>query len=193
MALNDYGTFHLPGRSAVRVPIVGTQKHHELSGMAKSTPEWLVSFDEILTPHVPAGHNGDVNAAELVGFTHNTLRETVDHSVNQLIANAATRWSDLIVIIQNSTYAPILEQYMNNGTRIDNTKITRWGWINGAFTCLEERVFRYCFITQFRQILDYITLFVRYEAIAEKLIVYDQLGGNVGQVESDMSALTGLT
>lgn len=193
MAVSDWKTIFLPGYGVVSVPVNGTKKHHDHSGMSKSTPEWMISFDGLLVGHIPEGHNGDDKATELFGFTHNTLRETVEHSVNQLIANAATRWSDLIVIIQNATYSPILEQCMNHGTLIDQTVITRWGWIGGVFTQLEERVFRFCYITQFRQILDYVALFIRYEGIAEKLMVYNQKGASVGQVGSDMSARTGLT
>jgi hypothetical protein len=191
MAHQDARTIRLPGRSAVVIPIVGTQKNNEQSGISKATREWTISMDNHLSSDYRSDDIAD-NTTELFGFFHNITRETVGFAANQLIANAATRLSDLIVIIQNATYSPILEQYMNNGTRIDAVVLQRWGWINNELQCLEERIFSTCYITQFRQILDYLVLFVRTINVEEKIHIYDQTGAPTGIASSNVSASSGI-
>lgn len=192
MSVNDMKIIKLAGRSLIHFPIHGTNKNNELSGISKSTPEWMIRMDDILEGHV-SSHAGDSKGTQLFGFSYHTERETVGYPVNQLIANAAFRLSDLIVLIQNATYSPILEQYMNNGTLINNIVITRWGWIGASLTQLEQRVFSICYITQFRQILDYVVLFVRYVEVHENIYIYSQTGESMGQTGSKISALTGLS
>lgn len=187
MALQDSSIITLPGRSRIRIPIVGTKKNNDLSGISKSTPEWMISFDNLKVSST-WGIAGD--AIELFGFSYNTMRETVGHSVNQLIASAATRHSDLVVLIQNSTYSPMFEQYMNNGSLINNITITRWGWVTQPQK-LEERIFKMCYITQFRQILDYLVLFIRHTEKMETIFIYDQNGVQAGGVVSSVNAWDG--
>ncbi|MDR1597552.1 MAG: hypothetical protein LBR89_01290 [Holosporales bacterium] len=182
MAVSDHRTIRLPGRSTVFVPVIGTKKNNELSGISKATREWTVTID----PAIP-------DSTELYGFSYNTTRETVGHAVNQLIANAATRLSDLIIIIQNATYSPVLEQYMNDGTMIPMITIQRWGWINSALTELDKREFGVCYVTQFRQILDYLVLFIRPIQRDEKILIFGQNGESKGQAVSSISATTGIS
>lgn len=193
MARSDASIFVLPGRGKIRVVISGTTKHHAQSGISKTTPEWMVSFDDVLSAHIPVEHSGDTKGVELIGFSQNTSRETVGHAVSQLIADSAVRWSDLIVIIQHTTSGPVLESMMNNGTLIKDTRITRWGWIRDSLALIEERIFKDCFITQFRQILDDLVLFIRYESVDERVYIFDQKGNAVGKVSSVLDAVTGLT
>ncbi|MDR2464434.1 MAG: hypothetical protein LBD36_02375 [Holosporales bacterium] len=191
MALRDTRTIKLPGRSGVVIPIVGTNKNNELSGISKATREWTISMDGLLSSDYRTDNTADFTA-ELFGFSCDTTRETSGHSANQLIANAAVRMSDLIVLIQNATYSPILEQYMNNGSRIDCIELARWGWINNVCTCLESKKFSICYITQFRQILDYLVLFIRTIKREETICVHNQSGQPIGLVSSFFSAELGL-
>jgi hypothetical protein len=185
MAIKDFHTIVLPGRSAVRMPVIGVQKNNESSGISKATQEWTLEIGDVFGAHQT--NKGELaNHAELYSFAYNTGRETVGHSNNSLIANAATRLSDLIVIIQNSSYSPVFEQYMNNGTKIEIVRIHRWGWINDALVELELREFMTCYITQFRQVLDYLTLFIRPIKRSECFSVYAQDGTSVGKTASSV-------
>ncbi|MDR1208381.1 MAG: hypothetical protein LBJ89_03450 [Holosporales bacterium] len=125
--------------------------------------------NESATPHYP-GHD----EIELFGFTYDTQRETLGHSVNQLVAFASIRHSDVILIIQNSTYSPILEQYMNSGRLLYEVALRRSGFIDGTNLTLERRVFRDCYITRFIQILDFLVLHVRILAKEETSFMYAQ-------------------
>ncbi|MDR1207813.1 MAG: hypothetical protein LBJ89_00510 [Holosporales bacterium] len=193
MAVKDYRTIRLPGRSAMRMPVIGVRKNNELSGISKATQEWTLEVGDIFGSHkIHDSEETLANHTELFSFSYDTVRETVGHSVNQMIANAATRFSDLVVIIQNATYSPVLEQYMNNGTMIPCVKIHRWGWINNSLVELECREFNVCYITQFKQILDYITLFIRPIERSECFSVYSQDGSKVGETASStVNAETG--
>ncbi|MDR0631499.1 MAG: hypothetical protein LBF66_02955 [Holosporales bacterium] len=169
------------------MPIIGVRKNNELSGISKATQEWTLEIGEIFGDHKIHDTEETLgNHAELYSFAYNTERETVGHSVNPMIANAATRFSDLAVIIQNASYAPVLEQYMNNGTMIPYVNIHRWGWINNSLVELEIREFRICYVTQFRQILDYLTLFIRPIERSECFSVYSQDGSKVGETASSI-------
>jgi type VI protein secretion system component Hcp len=192
MAVQDMKVVTLPGRGRLKIPVVGTRKNNELSGVSKATKEWTVRIDNIFehtsifsdreiiekdkddkvissTLHFP-----DENEVELFGFTYNTQRETLGHSVNQLIASASIRHSDVILIIQNSTYSPRLEQCMNNGTVLYEVVLHRSGFINGANRLLEERMFRDCNITRFIQILDFVVLHIRVLSREETSYMYAQ-------------------
>ncbi|MDR1907434.1 MAG: hypothetical protein LBQ43_01050 [Holosporales bacterium] len=192
MAVYDSRTIRLPGRSTMKLPVVRTKKNNELSGISKATQEWTIKIGDILGKGKTIDAADTIpNSAELYSFSYDTVRETVGHSVNQLIANAATRFSDLVVIIQNATYSPILEQYMNNGTMIPIVTIERWGWIANKLTQLEERTFNVCYITQFRQILDYVVLFIRAIERVEKTAVFAQNGTSAGNAASTTNAELG--
>lgn len=177
MALRDWNTVTLPGRGRFRIPIVGTKKNNELSGISKATHEWYVKIGG--------------TAHELFGFSTGTTRETMGHSVNPLFASAATRYSDLVVIIENTEDSPIYEQYMNNGTLIEDVCIVRQGWIKGEPKDLEKRVFTDNYITQFRQILDYLVLFIRTLKREETIYIFTQQGDSEGQVVSMTDQVAG--
>jgi hypothetical protein len=179
MAKQDTQLIVLPGRGRVSMPVIRTQKQTDLSGVSKATPEWSVVIGSL------------TGTIELFGFFYNTTRETLGHSINQLVSSSAPRYSDLVILIQNQTYSPILEQYMNNGSIITVITITRWGWINGTISMLEQRIFSSCYITQYRQVLDYLALFINYREKEEKTIVYSQQGAQTGSVVSSTSATTG--
>ncbi|MDR1908128.1 MAG: hypothetical protein LBQ43_04705 [Holosporales bacterium] len=128
-------------------------------------------------PEATAKSGGSsIYRTELFGFTYDTLRETVGHSVNQLIASASIRHSDVVIIIQNGTYSPILEQYMNDGTLIKKMVIYRSGFIEGKRRLLEKRTFKDCYVTQFKQILDFLVLHVRVLYREETSYIYAQHG-----------------
>ncbi|GHS93126.1 hypothetical protein AGMMS49949_06060 [Alphaproteobacteria bacterium] len=197
MAVPSTKIFKFPGRSALTLPINEPKKDEGLSGISKSTPEWVISFDALLEAHltIPRGKGFPAASIELFEFTHDTTRETLGHSSNQLVAFTATRHSDLNVTIQNDSYAPVLEQYMNNGTCINRITITRLGWIQGAIQLLEERTFKMCNITQFTQILDYIVLSIRYIDREEIVHIYKQetalpAGECVSMVSASTNAIT---
>jgi type VI protein secretion system component Hcp len=187
MAVQDMKVIALPGRSRIKIPIVGTKKNNELSGVSKATKEWTLRMDLIfVNPANALSHaletlesgeeppkTGEFEV-ELFGFTYETTRETVGHSVNQLIASASIRHSDVILVIQNSTYSPKLEQYMNDGTLIDNVEIYRHGFVDGSMQLLEARLFKDCYITHFQQVLDYVVLHVRVLYRHEISYIYSQ-------------------
>lgn len=177
MALRDWNTVTLPGRGRFRIPIVGTKKNNEQAGISKAAPEWQVKI---------AG-----TGFELFGFSAGTTRDTLGHSGNPLFSGAATRYSDLVIVIENTEYSPVFEQMMNDGSLIHNVAIFRQGWINGTLQTIEERTYKSCYITQFRQILDYLVLFIRTLEREEKILIYDQLGTPDGQVVSNTNQITG--
>lgn len=189
MAVPNSRTITLPGRNSLTIPIVGTNKNNELSGISKSTPEWMISIDTIF--ELGNFYEGDSTLIELFGFTYGTERETTGHSVNQLLSSSATRFSDLIVIIQNGAYSPVLEQRMNDGTCIQTIKIKRFGWINATLQVLEERIFQICYITHFKQILDYVVLHIRTCNRTETIKIYNQEGGSDGGSGNIVSAIDG--
>lgn len=191
MAVPNSRTITLPGRNPIIIPIVGTNKNNELSGISKSTPEWMISMDNIFEPG--NSYKNDSSLIELFGFTYGTERETKGHSVNQLLSSSATRFSDLMIVLQNGTYIPKLEQCMNSGTRIDITKIKRFGWIKEQLQILEERTFEICYVTRIKQILDYIVLNIRACKRHEKIIIYKQDGTPNGQSSNFVSAIDGST
>lgn len=189
MAVPNLRTIKLPGRNSLTIPIVGTNKNNELSGISKSTPEWMISIDNIFEDG--NSYENDSTLIELFGFTYGTERETTGHSVNQLLSSSATRFSDLIIVIQNGSYSPILEQRMNDGTCISNVIIKRFGWINNLLAPLEERTFQTCYITRFKQILDYVVLHIRTCLRTEIIKVYQQDGGPGGESGNVVSAIDG--
>lgn len=192
MADTDFSTLILPGRNRMRVPIVKTKEVNELSGVSKATPEWLVTADTIFArgSMLESGNSygSDGNQIELFGFTDGAERETSSHIANQLISSPALRLSDLTIIVQNGTYAPICEQYMNTGQKINTITIKRYGRGDGngggfgARICLEERIFTICYITRFQQILDYLALQFRVCTQENKVFAFSQdsmaLGGS---------------
>jgi hypothetical protein len=171
--------------------VVGTKKSNEQSGISKATREWTISMDGLLSSAYRLD-GADDQTAELFGFTHDTRRSTIGHAANQLISNAAVGMSNLVVIIQNATYAPVLERYMNDGTIIAVIIVQRWGWINGQVACLEKRTFTTCLIVQFMQVLDYLVLSIRTVRREESMYVHNQSGEQIGSVSSYFSAETGL-
>lgn len=173
-------SFKLPGRSRFTIPIVGTKTDNEISGISKSTYEWTIVFSAIAD-----------KAFELFGFSHGASRETIGHSVNQLFSGAATRLSDLTILVSLDESAPAFEQYMNDGTLFETITIRRHGWIQGANQVLEERVFSTCYIVRFLQILDYLALTVRTCDTEEIVNIYDQNGEAKGTAVSSMSMITG--
>lgn len=189
----------LPGRGRLKIPVVGTAKSREASGISKATKEWTVRMDSIFAHtadlywrDTPAGEEPPTTTEiELFGFTYNTQRETLSHSVNQLIACASIRHSDLIIIIQNATYSPILEQYMNDGTLIREVVLHRSGFIGGVNCILEERWFKDCYITRFIQVLDFVVLHIRVLAREESSYIYAQDTTSQGMSVSAVDFRTG--
>lgn len=178
MALRDWNTITLPGRGRFRIPIVGTKKNNDQSGISKATPEWTVSI-------------GDIKF-ELFGFSAGTTRDTLSHAGNPLYANAATRFSDLVIVIENTEHSPVLEQIMNDGSLINTITIIRQGWINSVLQTLEERIYKSNYITQFRQVLDYVVLFIRTLERTEEITIYKQTGAPEGKVVSNtINQMTG--
>lgn len=178
MALRDWNTVALPGRGRFRIPVVGTKKSNEQSGISKATPEWVVEI-------------GNIPQLELFGFSAGTTRDTLGHAGSVLYAGAATRLSDLVIVVENTEHSPVLEQMMNDGTLVETIVITRQGWINSSLQTIEERTYSSCYITQFRQILDYVVLFIRTLIREEKIMIYDQTGQANGQAVSSVDQITG--
>lgn len=180
MALRDWNTVALPGRGRFRIPVIGTKKNNEQSGISKATPEWVIEF-------------GSIPRLELFGFSAGTTRDTLGYAGSILYAGAATRFSDLVVVIENTENSPVLEQMMNDGTLLEQIVIIRQGWINASLQTIEERIYSACYITQFRQILDYVVLFIRTLKREEKITIYDQKGQANGQAVSHVDQLTGIS
>lgn len=198
MAVRDSRSITLPGRSRFSIPVVKTDAVNELSGVTKATPEWMVAIDALLAPKhsVLAGGDtySDPNMVELFGFSFGVERETTSHIINQLLSSAATRYSDLSIIIQNATSAPILEQKMNDGALIQNVIIKRFGNVGAAPArqILHTMTFSTCYITRFKQVLDYLVLWIRVCEHSEEVFVFGQGGVAGGSVVSTVSGTTGI-
>lgn len=188
MSVSDSTMITLPGRSRFRLPVVGTKTNLEQSGLSKQTPEWTIEIDDVFQDQ-PLGVSQ--TSVELFGFTYNTTRDTLGHSVSSLISSPSLRLSDVVVMIRNDASAPKLEQKMNSGTVIQNITITRYGWIT-EYTVLETRTFETCYITKFKQILDFLVLFIRTIKINEHFWVFNQDGKSAGNLSSEISVETGM-
>ncbi|MDR0633013.1 MAG: hypothetical protein LBF84_02645 [Holosporales bacterium] len=165
----------------MNIPLVREGEESDLSGISKATREWVI--------FITLG--GEPVELEVFGFRHGSSRHTVGFSVNQYLAGADTRFSDLGVLLQLDQYAPLFEQQFATGGLFAVIVIKRFAWINGELKVTEEHTFSTCYIVKYIQILDYIFLSIRVCQKVEKFIIIDQDGNNGGSVVSSASTVTG--
>lgn len=158
------------------------------------TPEWMVNIDGVTT--AASTTTGFEDYAELLGWFAESARESVGLVGNQLMTAGTIQHSDVVLKIQNFSYAANLEEKMNNGMNIATIIIVRLAFIEGAdLKKLQEITFENCRIQALQHQMDFILATFRFLKKTNVITGYNQEGiaGNTAtstiDYEHDTSAI----
>lgn len=184
--MSRFSLIQLPGRSDIRIPIVGGDKSqgNDDSSRASSvqSPEWMIKMDTFLSSSV----EGYTDFCELYGWYGESSRYTSGDVANSLFTSATLRHTDLVVIIPNGGYATTIESLMNTGTMIQKLTIARLGTIELQTVTLQTLVYSTCRIQKFNQQLDQVVVELSILAKENTIFVYGQDGTSQGQMVSQV-------
>lgn len=184
--MSRFSLIQLPGRSDIRIPIVGGDKSQGNSESSPASgvqsPEWMIKMDTFLSSTV----NGYTDFCELYGWYGESSRYTSGDVANSLFTSATLRHTDLVVIIPNGGYATTIESLMNTGTMIQKLTIARLGTIELQTVTLQTLVYSTCRIQKFNQQLDQVAIELSILSKENTIFVYGQDGTSQGQMVSQV-------
>jgi type VI protein secretion system component Hcp len=179
-------SFRIPGFSKVvvnlseKVDEPGNEFGNNIVG--KNTRDMTVSF------HLPSKKVRTV----LFGYCFGMNRRTREHSTANFYPDASMQLEEAYFIISVAKTVPSLEQCLNNGTKLSEVHLARWGWVEGTLTTLTEVFFRTVYIVHLVQILDYIAVGIKYCSIETTINAYAQDGKSRGKTSTEISTISGV-
>lgn len=180
----QYGNIPLAGDQNISIPVVDPRIKHTNS---VTTPEWMISIDKFLTSNVE-GYEG---FTELFGWFAEQARLTKGSTATQLFSTSAVQHSNIMIVIPNGMYLPLLETVMNSGSNIGAVKIVRLANISDLKIPIQEVDYTNCKIDSIQQKLDEIIMSIRPETRMNTVIQYAQDGSKLGQNVSFFDYVTG--
>lgn len=180
----QYGNIPLSGDKNVSIPVVDPRIKHTNN---VATPEWMISIDHILSSNV----EGYENFTELYGWFAEQARMTKGTTASQLFSTSAVQHSNILIVIPNGLYLPLLETIMNSGGNLSDVKIVRLANITDLKVPIQEVEYTNCKVESIQQHLDEIVLSLRPETRTNTVIQYAQDGSKLGQNVSFFDYVTG--
>lgn len=185
--MSRFSLIQLPGRSNIRIPIVGGDNSSVESSESSrpssvQSPEWMVQMDSFLSSNV----YGYTDFCELYGWYGESSRYTSGDVANSLFTSATLRHTDLVVIIPNGGYATTIESLMNTGTMIQRMTIARLGTVEQQTVTLQTLVYTTCRVQKFNQQLDQVVIELSILTKENTIFVYGQDGTSQGQMVSQV-------
>lgn len=180
----QYGTIPLAGEAGITIPVVDPHIKHTNS---VTTPEWMISIDKFLSSSI----EGYEDYTELYGWVAEQARLTKGSTATQLFSTAAVQHSNILIVIPNGLYLPLLETAMNAGSNLARVKIVRLANITDLKVPIQEVEYMNCKIDSIQQKLDEIILSIRPETRMNTVVQYAQDGSKLGQNVSFFDYVTG--
>lgn len=172
-ATNQYTVASINGHD-FKIPMVAPSIN--IQGKV-NTPEWMISIDEDLASTI----EGYEQCCELFGWYADESRLTNSSTANDLYSSATVQHSNVVVLIPNGVFSPILEQKMAKGVNISSVKITRLGNIEDMKKELQTVEYTECKIEALQQQFDRLIVSIRPETKCNTVYSYDQTGRLNGQ------------
>ncbi len=97
----QYGHIPLATDPNISIPVVDPRIRH-INNV--TTPEWMISIDKFLTSNV----EGYETYTELFGWFAEQARLTKGNTATQLFSTSAVQHSNIMVVIPNGMYLPLL-------------------------------------------------------------------------------------
>ena len=170
----QYGSQNLIGDRDVSIPVVDPNIKHTGS---IASPEWMIKIDDLLTSTI----DGFEGYCELYGWFAEQARLTKGNTVGQLFSTSAVQHSNILVVVPNGMYLPLLETKMNSGSNISMVRIVRLSNITDYLLPVQEIEYQNCKVDSIQQKLDEIILSIRPETRTNIVTQYGQDGGKLGQ------------
>ncbi|AIK95579.1 hypothetical protein [Candidatus Odyssella acanthamoebae] len=180
----QYGSIPLVGDQNVSIPVVDPRIKHLNS---VTTPEWMISIDKLLSSNI----EGYETFTELYGWFAEQARLTKGSTASQLFSTSAVQHSNILIVIPNGLYLPMLETIMNTGSNLSAIKIVRLANITDLKIPIQEVDYTNCKVESIQQKLDEIILSIRPETRMNTVIQYAQDGSKLGQNVSFFDYVTG--
>lgn len=174
----------LPGKKGIKMATTDASENEDIT---VRSPEWMIKIDELLSSHV----TGYEDYAELFGWNEESSRYTPGNLSNQLLSSATLKHSGLMILIPNGGHSAQIELKMNRGIPLNVIKIVRLGNIKEAKVKLQLLEYTDCWIQSFQQELDRIIVTVSVSTKKNTVFIYDNNGGNKGQIVSEVDYVKG--
>lgn len=182
--MTSYTITDIPGKKAMKI---ATTDRSEPEDITVRSPEWMVKIDKLLSSSV----DGYEEFTEIFGWQEESSRFTAGNLSNQLLGSATLKHSGLILLIPNGGHSAQIELKMNRGIPLDLVQIVRLGNIRDVKVKLQLLEYHACWIQAFQQELDRVILTLSVSYKKNTLFIYDQAGGNKGQMVSEVDYVKG--
>lgn len=179
-----YTITDLPGKKPLKMATTDTMAPDDIT---VHSPEWLVKIDNLLSSTL----DGYQDFTEIFGWQEESSRFTSGNLSNQLLGSATLKHSGLILLIPNGGHSAQIELKMNRGVPLDIVQIVRLGNIRDVKVKLQLLEYRSCWIQAFQQQLDRVILTLSVSYKKNTIYIYDQSGGNKGQMVSEVDYVKG--
>lgn len=179
MAFN-YRLVQPSGKDSISIAMTDTAMPGDTQNIGVKSPEWMVKIDDLLSSSVA----DYTDHAELYGWHGKSSRFTTGDIGNLLLTSASLRHSDVVIIIPNGAYAPVLENKMNMGNKLDEILLVRLGNSEAVKVKLQTISFATCRFQSFQQELDRLYLTFNVTKKVNTVFAYDETGANTGQTVS---------
>jgi hypothetical protein len=150
------------------------------------SPEWLICIDDLLS----SSTKGFETYTELFEHKFENSRETKGNVSGGLISSAAVAQSDVIVIIKNAIYVPMITNHMNSGRVFEMITLLHLGNYKDKRVPIETIEFSKCQISSIARLqnekyVDKVAIRFRPNKQTDTYTDYDQDGNKTGQTVSE--------
>lgn len=179
-----YTLTDVPGRKPLKIATTDKTGNEDITVYS---PEWMVKIEQLLSSSL----EGYEDFSEIFGWQEESSRFTAGNVSNQLLGSATLKHSGLILLIPNGGHAAQIELKMNRGVPLSLVQIVRLGNIRDVKLKLQVLEYHSCWIQSFQQELDRLILTLSVSYKKNTLFIYDQDGGNKGQMVSEVDYVKG--
>ncbi len=152
------------------------QGETEISKHGK-TPKYVICCDKIFSSEM----KGLEDCAPCDWIKTGGSRITQFDSSGKLSGDTRITGKDPIISMKYGSWAPIIQQFMYDGTKLDTIGIYRLMDINGEIIIIQKLHYKTCLIKTYDQDADKILFSFCYVSLEDLHIAYDTEGHKLGQ------------
>lgn len=152
-----------------------------------STPQYIIKCKEFFDSEI---ENFEEDSSPCLSIEVGSARLATYDSSGELSGDGRIVTLDPVVKMKYGSWAPIIQQYMYEGKKLETISIKRFISINGTKIIIQELNYQNCLIKNYMQEEDLITFSFCFVILEDVNIAYDHEGQKIGNTATIFNTST---